>query len=377
MRRRADDAKKAFAEAARLSPTLVPAQIALSRLNLRDGDATSALSFAQQAVRSAPASIEARTAVVWALVGQKNIVRAQEELRAIAALRPNSPDLLVLQGTIDMMRKDPKAAERSFRKALEIRPESYEALAGMLQTQMVTGNLAAAREAAEAAVARAPSNAATLVLAARTYYQARQFDRAEQSLRKALDIDPQQLDAYALLGQIYIVQRRTDQAITEFDELSRRQSNPVSAHTIVGMLLQAANRRADAKARYRTVLALDPSAAVAANNLAWLQVEDGENLDVALQLAQTSKSRLPDSPEVSHTLGYIYYLKGLYPSAIEALRLSIEKQPGVALYHHHLGMAYAKSGKVALARQSLDRALRLDGSFSGADEARATLASLK
>jgi tetratricopeptide (TPR) repeat protein len=143
------------------------------------------------------------------------------------------------------------------------------------------------------------------------------------------------------------------------------------------MLMQATNRRAEAKERYQKALSIDPSAAVAANNLAWLQAEDGGNLDVALRLAQTAKARLPESPEVNDTLGYIFYLKGLYSSAIAALKVSVARDPGNPAYQFRLGMAYAKNGDATLARESLNEALRINRAFDGADEARATLSALR
>ena len=50
---------------------------------------------------------------------------------------------------------------------------------------------------------------------------------------------------------------------------------------------------------------------VAANNLAWMFAETGENLDMALQLAQAATRRVPEQPEIQDTLGWIYYKKGL------------------------------------------------------------------
>ena len=58
---------------------------------------------------------------------------------------------------------------------------------------------------------------------------------------------------------------------------------------------------------------------MAANNLAWRYAEDGGNLDVALSLAQTAKRKLPDSPEVSDTLGWIYLKKDLDTQAVDGV----------------------------------------------------------
>jgi hypothetical protein len=78
----------------------------------------------------------------------------------------------------------------------------------------------------------------------------------------------------------------------------------------VGLLYQLQNNPDQARAAYQRALALDPNAPVAANNLAQLYVDRNENLDVALQLAQTAKAGLPNSHEVDDTLGWIYYKKG-------------------------------------------------------------------
>ena len=85
---------------------------------------------------------------------------------------------------------------------------------------------------------------------------------------------------------------------------------------MVGMLHELQNNKEEAKRWYEKALVADASAPVAANNLAWLTAEQGGNLDVAMQLAQTAKARLPDSPQVDDTLGWVYYKKGLHTLAI-------------------------------------------------------------
>jgi Flp pilus assembly protein TadD len=104
-------------------------------------------------------------------------------------------------------------------------------------------------------------------------------------------------------------------------------------------------------------------------------VDSGGDLDAALQLAQTAKRKLPDSPEVNDTLGLIYYRKNLPAMAIPPLKLSVEKDAANPEYQYHLGMAYAKNGDEALARQALQRALASKG-FERAADAKALLDSL-
>jgi Flp pilus assembly protein TadD len=175
---------------------------------------------------------------------------------------------------------------------------------------------------------------------------------------------------------VYMAQNRIDEAIAEFEGLAKRDPKSVMAHTMSGMLLNAQHKREEAKKHYEQALSIDDHSPIAANNLAWMYVEDGGNLDVALQLAQTAKGGAPNSGDVDDTLGWIYYKKGLVSQAVAALKESVDKDPDNAAFKYHLGLAYARSGDAASARQTLETALKLDPRSSQADEARATLAKL-
>jgi tetratricopeptide (TPR) repeat protein len=111
-------------------------------------------------------------------------------------------------------------------------------------------------------------------------------------------------------------------------------------------------------------------------------LQTGGNLDVALSLAQTARRGLPDSPNAADTLGWVYYQKGAYKSAIDLFREALKlgdksKGPDNPTVHYHLGLAYEKDNQPALARQHLERVLKLDPSYSSAAEVRKTLAKLR
>ena len=164
------------------------------------------------------------------------------------------------------------------------------------------------------------------MLAARTNAAAGDLAAAEQLLRRVLGADSSYLPAYSALGQIYLKQRRLDAALKEFETMAERDPKPVAPLTLVGMILQAQGKTAEARTAFERVMQLDPAAPVAANNLAWMLAESGGNLDVALQYAQTAQRGLPDSAEVADTLGFVYYKKDLLPQAIAAFKTTIERR---------------------------------------------------
>jgi len=87
-------------------------------------------------------------------------------------------------------------------------------------------------------------------------------------LKEAIRVDPSHLEAYRVLGQIYVGEGRLDAAIEQYQALVGVQTSDVSAQTMVAKLSQVLGNVDDARQRYETVLGLDPNAGEAANNLA-------------------------------------------------------------------------------------------------------------
>jgi len=143
----------------------------------------------------------------------------------------------------------------------------------------------------------------------------------------------------------------------------------------VGIILEAQGKTDEARKSYEETVNSGSTAPVAANNLAFMYAEQGTNLDRALELATSAKQRMPDDPRVDDTIGWIYYKKDLASLAVAPLEDATKKQPNYADAHYHLGMTYAKLGERAKAKESLERALKLNPKVGG-DEGRRVLASV-
>jgi len=213
------------------------------------------------------------------------------------------------------------------------------------------------------------------LLAARTYATKADNARAETLLKKAIEVDPLNMPPYVLLGQLYLRQGKLDQARTEFQQLADQRPNNIGAGTMVGMIFEAQGKKDEAKKAYEKIYEHNPKAAIAANNLAVLLAQEGTNLDRALNLAQAAKAQLPDDPNVSDTLGWVYYKKDLASLAIEPLEFSVQKDPSRGVFQYHLGLAYMKVGEKDKGREWLERALKLQPDSELAAEARKALSS--
>jgi tetratricopeptide (TPR) repeat protein len=376
-RRQPDAAIAAFQEVLRLNPRATEAKIALGQLHLAQGRPDSSISFASEALANEPANPNAELLYVRGLLARGELDRADSELKKLVARHPRSAVVRTQMGMLLGRRGEMARARAEFERALEISPDSLEALGGIVALDLSQRDFKSARARIDAKLAAGRAGAPLLTLAAKTYATGGDLASAEGFLRRALEADDTYLTAYGALGQLFVAQKKLNEARAEFERLAARMPRPVAPLTMVGIILQVLGDDAGAREKFERVMQLDPEAAVAANNLAWIYAEKGGNLDVALHLAQTAQKHLPDVPEVNDTLGFIYYKKNLAPLAIATLKVSAEKEPGNALYQYHLGLAYAGAGDAARAKQALSRALALRADFDGAEDAKERLSSLE
>ena len=125
---------------------------------------------------------------------------------------------------------------------------------------------------------------------------------------------------------------------------------------------------------YWKALRLDPGQPFASNNLAYLMVQNGQSLDMALRLAQDARSGLPNSPSTADTLAWVYYARGRYLSARDLLEEAVKADPANADAQYHLGMTYRKLGDKVNAALHLKRATILAPNDQAGKDAATALA---
>jgi tetratricopeptide (TPR) repeat protein len=360
-----------------LNPRFTAAELPLARLLLARGERDEALRHAQAAKAADPRHPDARLVVATILLGKRDLVGAESELKSLLVDFPGAAAVHSLAGQVALTKRDGPTAIKEFDKALELNPSDLQALSGRLLVDLQQKRTQDGRVRLERALKGAPRNAQLLVVAARFENTAGDPAAAETHLRKAIEADPSYLEGYNLLARLYVRQNRLEEAKTELQEVAKRKPDSIPVRTMIGMILDTQSKHDESQKIYESIVNGTSRAPVASNNLAYIYAMRGEKLDIALQLAQGAKSQMPDNPEVNDTLGWVYYLKNLPQLALPPLELSVGKDPGNAVYQFHLGLAYAKAGQPVKAREALEAALKLKPDFEGADLARTTLATLK
>jgi tetratricopeptide (TPR) repeat protein len=412
-----DLALKSFNDALALNPadpyaSLQVAKLQLAKL-LQNGPATGAdarsaadalravATSVDAVVRKQPGSLDARTTLIRALLAQAQVsqavkdtvsaqayvLQAEQKAARLVADAPKEPEAYNLVGAVALVKKDLPAARAAYASALELDKTSTTALAGLMGADLASGRPADAKAKLQARLAADPDNPALLNIAWRAYgamgdtaktEAERALAKTEQeaALRKLIQVEPSNFQAYEALVSLLYSQARVDEALRQLEQVVERNPKDVGALTAIGVILDTKNRTAEAQKKYEAVIQIDPNAAVAANNLAWIYAEQNVNLEVALQLAERAKSQLREDPQVDDTLGWVYYKKGLTALAISSFELSVRRDPKNPGYQYHLGLAYAQAGDKAKAREHLQKAAALGGGSKEAAEAKKFLATL-
>jgi tetratricopeptide (TPR) repeat protein len=363
-----DEAIKTFNDILRLNPSATAAHLQLGRLYMARGQAITAVTVAQQLIRSAPELPAAHALLGQALRRIGDYVGAESEAKRLLAQQPSSYEARVILGELAVARGQHAEARQQFSKAFETNATAVDALQGLTTVDLLEGKAASAIERVEKRLASDPTDIGLLTLSARAYAASGDAAMAEKRLRAVLAQEPGNPRAYSLLAQLMVVQNRIEDARKEYEGLARLNPRNLAAQTLVGVMLEAQGRLPEAITQYEETLRLDPTAAVAANNLAWLYARDDVKLESALRLVQIAAKELPDNPEVQDTLGWIYYRQKKAPQAISAFEFAVGRDPDQATYRYHLALALVQDDQQEKARPHAEAAVRLQPNFGDAQK---------
>jgi tetratricopeptide (TPR) repeat protein len=375
-KRQAAQARSAFAEAVKLNPTLAESRTALAELYLAEGSYDLAIEQAQAAVQINPRNAQAAIISGDAYLGKGDVVKSRQIFEAVAQAYPNEAIVAYRLGLVARAEKNDSKALAYFEEALTKKPSAIEPMTQITMIKIAQGKTQEGRERVIKQLERVPNSPLLYNLLGQIWVGLKEYSQAEQAFRKAIDLDSGFLSAYFNLGQTYYLNGKMDEAIKEYEGVLQKDAKSVQALMMLGVIHESKKELDKARVRYEEVLKINSRFAPAANNLAWILVDQGGNLDVALSHAQTAREQLPNDPSVADTLGWIYYKKNAYLLAVSLLREAAEKLPNEAVVHFHYGMAQHKNGDKIGAKKALQTALKLNPSFPGSDEAKKTLKEL-
>jgi tetratricopeptide (TPR) repeat protein len=219
-----------------------------------------------------------------------------------------------------------------------------------------------------------------------TYRDAKMFDKAVETSKKAVESNPKDRDLKLMLASELMDQGRTsealdltksmldnsdqdrpvwlalgnmytrlhrwkeaDEALNKAEALTRKKEDRIYLLFLRGALADREKRIDQAEPYFRQALEIDPQNAMTLNYLGYMLADKGIRLPEALKLIRKAVELEPMNGAYLDSLGWAYFKLGEYEMAEQNLRQAVERDQTDPTVHDHLGDLYERTGRIRLA----------------------------
>jgi tetratricopeptide (TPR) repeat protein len=249
-----------------------------------------------------------------------------------------------------------------------------------------------------------------------TYRDAKQFDKAVEVSRKAVESNPKNSDLKLILAgeladsgkvddalamakgllkndnsdedrKVWLdlaqIQTRlhrwkdADDSLNKASSMTSKKEDRVYLLFLRGALAERQKHFEPAEDSFRQALEIDPSNAMVSNYLGYMLADKGTKLPEALKLIRKAVDQEPMNGAYLDSLGWAYFKMGQYELAEENLRQAVQRDQTDPTVHEHLGDLYEKTGRIRLAAAQWQLSLTEFSRSAAADVEPADVAKLQ
>lgn len=237
---------------------------------------------------------------------------------------------------------DSKGAQVAFQKSLESDPKHVGALAGLAESLLQQGHPEEARVPIQQALALQPKNGAVHRAWGRYLSSQKEFKKAEEAYRKAIQLNAKDASAYMDLGNLYLGGlNRPSQAAKAFTSAVKLAPNEANAHFGLGTSYSLLKRAKEALAELEEAVRLAPNNPVAYMALGNLHQEQ-QDYDKALAAYTSALKIEPRFVDASMAKGDLLAAQGRFDEATQSYKGVVELDPNRAHAYNNLAWIAAE-----------------------------------
>lgn len=197
--------------------------------------------------------------------------------------------------------------------------------------------------------------------------------QARQMLEKAIELDPRYAGGYATLGMTYWLDwwfqwnpgpQNLQRAFALGQKAVALNDAMPAGHLLLGNVYLYQKRHEQAQAAIERAITLDPNFALAYLLLGDVLLFAGRPQEAVGFYEQAMRLNPHYPASYVNSLGAAYLVMKRYEEAIAALKQALSRNSNILTAHLHLAAAYSELGQEAEARAEAAEALRLSPNFS-------------
>jgi len=249
-----------------------------------------------------------------------------------------------------------------------------------------------------------------------TYRDAKQFDKAVDVSRKAVETNPKNSDLKLMLAgeladagkiddglamargllkndnsdddrKVWLDLAQMDtrlhrwkdaeDALNKAGSMTTKKEDRIYLLFLRGALAERQKHFEPAEDYFRQALDIDPSNGMVLNYLGYMLADKGIKLPEALKMVRKAVEQEPMNGAYLDSLGWVYFKMGQYELAEENLRQAVERTQTDPTVHEHLGDLYEKTGRIRLAAAQWELSLNAFSRSAAADVEPSDVAKLQ
>ncbi len=358
------EALSSFRSALKISPDIIPALQGAAQIEYESGN-PAGIPLLQHLLRLRPRDATTNAMLAVLEYQQGNCMAAVGHFAAAGTLFESKPEGLNAYATCLVKLKRFDEAAGVFKRSLALSPEDRQERQLLASIELMAHKPQDALATLDPLIGGTGADAASLDLASAAYEDAHETDKAVDTLRQAILLDPQNVNLYLDFAAISATHQSFQVGINVVNEGINLQPKAAPLYFARGVLYVQLAEYDKAQSDFAAAYNLDPnqSLSAAAQGLAEVQQND---LDQALTNVREKLLRKPNNPILLYLQADVITQKGAEPGSPEfqtamrsakkavALRPTLEPARGV------LAKLYLQAGQYPEAAVECRKALEID-----------------
>jgi Flp pilus assembly protein TadD len=222
------------------------------------------------------------------------------------------------------------------------RPARADYYAELAQGYRASGDPARAVPLFEEAARREPTGY-RLVQLGNALMEAKQYTKAEETLRRAVALSPDEPLAWGTLGWVLWQEDKGAEARADLEKAVSLDAELPELHNNLASVLWGMGEQAEAERHFREALRIQPGVAEWRLNLARVLASRGEIAEARFQFAEAVRLN-PNAAETRLDYGQLLAGGGDMAGAVRELESAVRLQPNLWRAQFELGMALGRRG---------------------------------
>ncbi|MCS5612875.1 MAG: tetratricopeptide repeat protein [Candidatus Poribacteria bacterium] len=255
------------------------------------------------------------------------------------------------------MTKEKQQGDNDHKKAFSPKPDITTKLQQAV-TYHQTGQLSEAEKLYQQVLADDPQNADAFHLLGIIAYQRNKYQLAIDLITQAIATDPNQAPFFNNLGNALQNQGKLEESVQAYQKALQIQPDYAEAYYNFGNVLHKHGKLDASVQAYQKALQIQPDYAKAYNNFGNVLHHQGK-LEESVQVYQKALQIQPDYAEAYSNLGVVLKDQGHLEEAFRACQKAIKSKPTYATAHNNLGVILHKQGEFERAIAAYHQAIEI------------------